>query len=102
MALLEDMTKGLTSPTGLAVGIGAVILTPVVLPAVAAVTRPLAKAVLSTGIGLYRQTVEPVSRAVNDLVGEARQELAASAASAAPEEGSQARPHRKSGGGKEG
>lgn len=101
MALLEDMTKGLTSPTGLAVGIGAVILTPVLLPAVAAVTRPLARAVLSTGIGLYRQTMEPVGRAVTELVGEARQELAGNAPGPAQEEGGQARPHRK-GGGKEG
>jgi len=97
MALLEDVTKGLTSPTGLAVGIGAVILTPVLLPVVSSVARPLARAVLSTGIGLYRQTVEPVSRAMTDLVSEARQELAAGSTSAAQEEGTSTKPHRKAG-----
>lgn len=102
MALLDDVTKNMTSPTGLAVGIGTLILAPVLAPAVASIARPFAKAVLSTGIGLYRQAMEPVSRAMTDLVAEARLEMAqasaGSHASTAPTPGDAAdtKPHKAS------
>jgi hypothetical protein len=99
MALLDDVTKTFTSPTGLALGVGTLILAPVLAPVVASVARPLAKAVLSTGIGLYRQTMEPLSHAVSDLVAEARMEMAGAAA-AEPDAGGRAtaasRPQRAS------
>ncbi|HYZ21296.1 MAG TPA: hypothetical protein VE690_03980 [Rhodopila sp.] len=84
MALLDDLAKGGT-PTGLAVGIGAALLTPVLLPAVSSVLRPAAKAVMRTGITLYRQTVEPLAAAVGNLVTEAQLELAASSGARAAE-----------------
>lgn len=90
MALLDDVTKNMTSPTGLAIGIGTLILAPVVVPAVASLARPLAKAVLSTGISLYRQTMEPLGQAMTDLVSEARMEMAQASAGGHP--GTQAAP----------
>ena len=68
--------KGAT-PTGFAIGIGAALLAPVLVPAVSSVLRPAAKAVMRTGIMLYRSAAEPVSAAVGDLVAEAQLELAA-------------------------
>lgn len=78
MALLDDLAKG-GAPTGLAVGIGAALLTPMLLPAVSSVLRPATKAAMRTGITLYRQTVEPLAAAVGNLVTEAQLELAAAA-----------------------
>lgn len=98
MALLDDIAKDV-SPTGIAVSVGTVVLAPFLLPAVTRVLRPVAKGVLSTGIQLYRQAAEPVSRAVSGLVAEAQLELAsAKAAASAPapvaaEEA--AKPHRR-------
>ena len=43
MALLEDVFKGGNVVTGLAVGLGAAVIAPMVVP----VLRPLAKSVLS-------------------------------------------------------
>ena len=100
MALLDDMTKSLTSPSGLAVGIGTLLLAPVLAPALARIARPLAKGVLSTGIGLYRQTVEPLRHGMTELVAEARMELAgqhqpAGAGEAEPPREAAVRAHRK-------
>jgi hypothetical protein len=75
LALFEDLAKGVT-PTGLAAGLGAVLLVPVLKPATSQVLRPLAKAMLSTGITLYRSAVEPITDAVVGLVTEAQLELA--------------------------
>jgi hypothetical protein len=76
VALLDDLAKGAT-PETVAIGIGAALLAPVLVPAVSSVLRPAAKAVLRTGIMLYRTAAEPVSAAVGDLVAEAQHELAA-------------------------
>lgn len=98
MALLDDIAKDVT-PTGLAVSVGTLLLTPVLLPAVSRVLRPVAKGVLSTGIQLYRQAAEPVSRTVSGLVTEAQLELAsAKAAAGAPAAAAAeeaAKPHRR-------
>ena len=75
MALLEDLTKD-ASPTGLMTGIGAVLLAPILAPAVTRVLRPAAKGILSTGITLYRGVMEPVGSAFGSLVAEAQLELA--------------------------
>ncbi len=84
MALLEDIAKGAT-PGGLVVGIGAVLLAPVLVPAVTQVLRPAAKAMLRTGITAYRSVAEPISAAIGNLVAEAQVELAtAGTTSASP------------------
>ena len=49
MALIEDMFKG-NLATGLAVGIGAVLLGPTVMHTVGRILRPAAKAVIKGGL----------------------------------------------------
>src|SRR6478672_9236852 len=72
MALHDDMLKGLGgSGVGLATGIGALLLAPMILPAIGRVARPMARSVLQTGIVLYRE----IGHAAADLVEEARAEL---------------------------
>ena len=76
MALLEDMFKGgAMTVTGLAVGVGALLLAPSVLPAVGQVLRPAAKAVIKGGLVLYRETVSEIGEVASDLFAEARAEL---------------------------
>lgn len=77
MALFEDMFEGVGG-TGLGI-IGAVILAPILLPVIGGVVRPAAKAVLKTGIGLYREA----ATAANDVYQEAASELATQPGSAA-------------------
>ena len=73
----EDIFKG-DSIKGLAIGLGAAILIPIILPAVAAVARPLARAAIKTGIMMFeksRETVAEMSEVVEDLIAEAKAEI---------------------------
>ena len=105
MALFDDIAKGAATPTGLAVGIGAALLAPVLAPAASQILRPAAKAVMRTGITLYRSAVEPVTAAVSGLVAEAQLELAAASAGSAqpaahapePAASETPRPHKRRG-----
>ena len=81
MAILEDVFKGGTV-TGLAVGVGALLLVPTVLPAVGRVVRPAVKAAIKGGMVFYRETVAEVGEMAGDLVAEARAELEHEAGSA--------------------
>lgn len=74
MAILEDVFKGGTV-TGLAVGIGALLLAPTVLPAVGRVVRPAVKAAIKGGMVFYRETVAEIGEMAGDLFAEARSEL---------------------------
>jgi len=74
MALVEDLFKG-TTVTGLAVGVGALLLAPTVLPAVGRVIRPAAKAVIKGSMVFYRETLAEVGEVAGDLFAEARAEL---------------------------
>jgi hypothetical protein len=73
MSLIEDVFKG-NVVTGVAVA-GAVMLAPTVLPAVGRALRPMAKAVIKTGMVAYRETLAGVGDVTGDLVAEARAEL---------------------------
>lgn len=77
MALLDDIAGGAA-------------------PLVSNVLRPGIKALMRTGITLYRSTVEPVSAAIGDLVSEAQIELATAAAArtAEPAPAPDAPPHK--------
>ncbi len=105
MALFDDIAKNAATPTGLAVGIGAALLAPVLAPAASQILRPAAKAVMRTGITLYRSTVEPLTAAVSGLVTEAQLELAAASAGSAqpaataskPAASEAPRPHKRRG-----
>ncbi|MBV9480211.1 MAG: DUF5132 domain-containing protein [Acidobacteria bacterium] len=69
MALLDDFFKR-NLVTGLAVGIGALLLT----PAVGQVLRPAAKAVIKGGILVYQGLAE-LGESASDLFAEARAEM---------------------------
>lgn len=75
MALLDN---GLKLGTGLAVGIGALILAPVALPALAAVIRPVAKASIKGSLILIEKTRQLIAEAqetLEDITAEAQAEL---------------------------
>jgi hypothetical protein len=75
MALLDN---GLKLGTGLAIGVGVLILAPAVAPAVAAVVKPLAKAAIKSTILLFERTSELIAEAkesVEDLAAEAHAEM---------------------------
>lgn len=64
--------------TGLALGVGVSLLSPVIVPAVTRVGKPAAKAVVKAGIVAYergRELVAEVGEGVEDLYAEARSEM---------------------------
>ncbi len=70
--------NGVKLGTGLAIGVGALILAPTVIPAVAAVLRPLAKAAIKSGFIIYekgREVLAETQEVLEDLAAEARAEL---------------------------
>jgi hypothetical protein len=83
---VEDIFKGLKGfelfeggPTGLAVGIGAAILAPIVIPVLTQVGKPLTKAAVKQGILAYEKGKEFFAEATEvfeDIVAEAKAELA--------------------------
>ncbi|MBV8884263.1 MAG: DUF5132 domain-containing protein [Chroococcidiopsidaceae cyanobacterium CP_BM_RX_35] len=63
---------------GVIAGIGAVVLAPVLIPVVAGVGKPLAKAAIKGGLVLYEKSkgaLSEVNESFEDLVAEARMEL---------------------------
>jgi hypothetical protein len=74
MALIEDMFKG-NLVTGLAIGVGAVLLGPTLVQTVGGLLRPAAKAVIKSGMVFYRETLSEIGEMTSDLVAEARAEL---------------------------
>jgi len=75
MALFDN---GFRIGTGAAIGIGALILAPVLLPVLAAATRPLIKAGMKGGIMLYEKGKEMIAETqelLEDLVAEVKAEL---------------------------
>ena len=84
MALLEDMFKGGGIVTGLAVGIGAAVVAPVIMPAL----RPLAKSIIKAGLIAFDQgrvAFAEVAERTEDILAEARSELAEAARTAGSE-----------------
>ena len=79
MALeLEDLFEDVGTP-GIVAGIGALVLAPIVIPAIAKIGKPIAKAAIKGGITLYEKSIGAVAEAgevLEDLVAEARAELA--------------------------
>jgi len=75
MALFDN---GVKIGTGLAIGLGALLLAPAILPAVSAVMRPLAKASIKGGVLLFEKARELIAEAkesIEDLAAEAHAEL---------------------------
>jgi hypothetical protein len=74
MSFVEDVFKGGNIVTGLAIGIGCVILAPVIV----GIAKPLAKAAVRGGVALYkigRDAAVDTGEAVSDIVAEAKAEL---------------------------
>lgn len=86
MALLEDVLEGGAGPVAL--GVGAILLAPSVLPVMGRILRPIAKGVIKTGLAVYQETYASLAEATSDLVAEARAELESeSRPSAEPKKG---------------
>jgi hypothetical protein len=80
MALLDDLFKGNNVVTGLAIGIGAAVLGPMLLPVLAGAAKPLVKAAIKGGIVLYekgKETAAEMGEVLEDIVAEAKAEVAA-------------------------
>jgi hypothetical protein len=92
MALFDNGLKG-NVLTGLAIGIGASIFAPQVIPALAGVVKPIAKAAIKGGLMLYeksKESVAEVGEMMEDIVAEVKAEMAESnnrAADINPEDG---------------
>jgi hypothetical protein len=87
MALWDGIAEsfGESLLSNLLIGAAAVVLAPIVVPAVLAGMRPVAKTVVKGGVLVYdkaREMVAEVGEQMGDLVAEARSELTASAAAA--------------------
>ena len=86
MALLEGITESLGGSlmSNVLIGAAAIVLAPIVVPAVLAGMRPVAKTLVKGGVMVYdktREMVAEVGEQMGDIVAEARSELTASAAS---------------------
>ncbi len=74
----EDLFEDLGIP-GIAAGVGAVVLAPVLIPAVAKVSKPVAKALIKGGIIAYkksRSAIAETGEVLEDLLAEVNAELA--------------------------
>jgi hypothetical protein len=85
MALWDGIAEGFGESllSNLLLGAAAVVLAPIVVPAVLAGMRPVAKTVVKGGVLVYdkaREMVAEVGEQMGDLVAEARSELTTSAA----------------------
>ncbi len=77
MAVFEDLFKG-NIGTGLAVGVGALVLGPIVAPVIVATLRPLAKGAIKAGLYVYDRAGEglaQINEMTGDIVAEARAEM---------------------------
>ena len=75
MALFEDTFKGAGLP-GLAIGIGAAVLVPVLLPVAGRLLRPVARTAIRTGITAWREVSSQAAGLAGPIVAEARSEMA--------------------------
>ena len=76
--LLEDVADQVGLPGAIA-GMGALVLAPFLIPAVAKVGKPMAKAAIKGGIVAYQKAkgvIAEVGEVFEDLVAEAKVELA--------------------------
>lgn len=74
MAMFEDALKGGNVVTGLAIGVGVLLLAPIVKPLV----RPVAKSVMKAGIAAYdqgRAALAELNEQAGDMVAEVRAEM---------------------------
>ena len=80
MAFLEDTVGAVFeggAATGLAIGAGALLLMPGLLPTIGRMVRPLAVAAIKTGMSVYNEASATVREMTEDVMAEARAELEA-------------------------
>jgi hypothetical protein len=78
---MKLIPNGIKTGTAMAIGAGAVLLAPVVIPVMASVMKPLAKAVIKGGLLAYenaRIAVAETKETIEDIAAEAQSEMAAS------------------------
>jgi len=78
VAFITDVFKGGNIVTGLAIGIGGLILAPVVIPLAVSIVKPIAKVAVRGGAAAYRSgrnAMVEAGEAVSDIVAEAKAEL---------------------------
>lgn len=79
MALLEDTIGGWSG--SLAVGLGAILVLPVVVPVLGSIARPVIRTVVGGALAIVDGVTEVISTGydqVSSLVGEARAEISVS------------------------
>jgi hypothetical protein len=77
---MKLLPGGIKASTAMAIGAGAVLLAPVVIPVVASVIKPLAKAAIKGGMLAYenaRVAIAETKETIEDIAAEARSEVAA-------------------------
>jgi len=78
MAFADNIFKGGNIVTALAIGVGSLILAPVVIPAAVGIVKPIARVAVRGGVALYakgRTMAAEAGEAMSDLVAEAKAEL---------------------------
>ncbi|MEB3149974.1 MAG: DUF5132 domain-containing protein [Sphaerospermopsis sp.] len=78
MAKITDFVEDAGAP-GIIVGIGAVLLAPVVIPVVAGVGKPIVKSIVKGGLVAYQKSkgvFAELGETWEDIVAEARAEIA--------------------------
>lgn len=78
MAKFPEFLEEAGAP-GVIAGIGAVLLAPVLIPAVAGIGKPIAKSLIKGGLAVYEKSkgaLAEVGESWEDIVAEARAELA--------------------------
>jgi hypothetical protein len=71
---------GIKTGTAVAIGAGAVLLVPIVIPVVASVMKPLAKAAIKGGMLAFENTrlaIAETKETIEDIAAEARSEVTA-------------------------
>jgi hypothetical protein len=77
---MRILPAGLKTGSAIAIGAGVVLLAPIVIPVVASVMKPLAKAVIKGGLLAYENVkiaIAETSETIEDIAAEARSEIAA-------------------------
>lgn len=93
MALFDDILSGGSWATGLAIGVGAVIILPLAVP----ILRPLAKTAIKGGFLAYQgaaELIEGIGDLVAEAVAETERETSASALERAAKATGKSRPQR--------
>ena len=95
MAVFDDILSGGNWVTGLAIGVGAVIMLPLAAP----ILRPLAKAAIKGGVLAYQgaaELIEGIGDLVAEAVAETERETSASALVGAAQATGKSRPAARS------